>query len=970
MSKRVLFVICFVLVLGLSRAGWAYPIDINNFSFEYDNNGNQLYCHTGIDMVMAWQQDGGAYCGIDPYCLGDTDYDPCAIPANICYSWQCYTDNHDGCHCWPATHGICYCYLQATSAGQPTFLYQNLDMNNSDANAVIALGRKYTLTFDAMSEIYRGTIDQIYTVPYFYYGDGGGTHTILAQKGYLLPVWIGDHNEWEHEWTRDLTLTWVATEGDPAIGETLGIKWHSPNPSGSVRAYTTTENVRLEWEWATDAFDPVPADDAEDVARDVNLAWSPGLWADQHIVYFDTDYNNVATRHQDANQGMQGPNTFDPTAGGGQLDLGKTYYWRIVEVNENFEDPGGGVPSPPWYGSVWSFTVTGYATNPNPYDGEKNVPFVGTTLSWTPGTDSDSHDVYFGTDYSAVTNATTSSPEFKTPTDSNSHYPGAMMFGQKYYWRIDEVNEAASTFVKGNVWNFTVAEYYRVDEFEDYNNNPDLYLVWMDGFVNSSGAQVTIETDANYAEAGNSMMYDYGNGMSPYYSEAYADVCDLGITSNWTHSGLEVLTLSFMGKQGNALDDMYVALRDGSNRTGKILYPDVNEVGIGWTGFRQWNIELTEFVAANSVDVTDIDRITIGFGDKTAGGSGSVWFDNIRLYPPRCRPEMAFAEGSFDWDPACVVDNSDLALLAERDWLISATGNITATPPDVNFLTGWWNMDDNAKNTDVLDSSDYAHHGVFYDPGKAPGYNTEKHHDPCCVEGTGSLTFDGVDDYVNLPAFDLNSNTVTISAWVKRDGPQQMYAGFVACFYDPNDPCEPNAPGTGVALSLGSGGTYGFADWGPWEINHELCYFWSADMSEYAEGWTWDWHTGLLVPDDEWVMAALVVEPTKASVYLYDGELQAATNYTTHYNELFNGPSRIGDQMQHLERFFKGSIDDVRIYSYSATPGDVLYMALQGAGSQYVKLPWWRADADDDGTINFKDFGIMADNWLAELRWP
>jgi hypothetical protein len=973
MTKRVLFVMCFVLAVGVcspARAGTA--IDVNNFSMEFDANGDQIYCHTGSQ--LAWQVDGGAWVGVDPYCLGDTDYDPCAIPENICYSWQCYTDNHDGCHCWPATHGICYCYVQATSASQPTFLYQNLDMNNSDANAVVAVGRKYILTWDSMSEIYRGTIDYIYSVGYIYYGDGGGTHTIVAEKAYLLPVWIGDLNEWEHEWEPNLTCTWVATEGHPAIGQTLGLKWHSPNPSGSVRAYTFTENVRFEWVWATDAFDPNPGDGAQDVARDVNLAWSAGLWADRHIVYFDTDYDNVATMHEDANQGIQDPCTFDPTPSGGQLDLGRTYYWRVVEVNSGFVNPGGGVPDPPWNGDVWSFTVTGYAANPSPFDGERNVPFVGTTLSWTPGTDSNSHDVYFGTDDSAVASATTSSAEYKTNTNVNSYNPGAMLFGQKYYWRIDEVNEAEGTLVKGNVWSFTVAEYYTVEEFEAYNNDPELYAVWKDYWVNGTGANVYMETDVNYTEDGNSMQYDYDDSTPPYYSEAYADISTLGISGNWTQSGLEVLCLSFLGKKGNALDDMYVALTDGSNVTGKVLYPDVNEVGIGWTGYREWNIELQDFVDDNSVDITDVSRITIGFGDKSASGTGTAWFDSIRLYPPRCRPEMAFGQGSFDWDPACEVGIEDLTLLAERDWLMSATGNVTASPPDANLLTGWWRFEENSKapadKTFVADSSGNGNDGELLDPDATPGLGTYYHHDPCCVEGTGSFTFDGYDDYVNLPALNLDSNTVTMSTWVKRDGEQTMYAGFFYCFYDPNDPCEPNAPGTGAGIGLGSGGTYGFMDWEPWEINHELCYFWSADMAEYPEEWTWDWHTGLVVPDDEWVMAALVVAPTKASIYMYDGELQVATNYTTHYAELFNGPSHIGEQMQHEGRFFKGNIDDVRIYSYSLTPAEVLYMGLQGPGSQYVGLPSWRTDADDDDTVNFKDFGIMADNWLAEVMWP
>ena len=967
MSKRILFVICFVLAVGVVvPACSGTPIDVNNFSFEYYKDGNQVTCHTGLDTIMAWQQNGSAWCGVDPYCLGDPNYDPNYLDPQICE----YCGSTEGCHCWPATHGIAYCYLQASSVAQPTFLYQNLDPNDPDA--VISAGRKYVLTFDAMSEIYRGTIEYLYSVPYFYYGDGGDVHTIIAEKGYLLPLWIGEVNEPEHEWVPNLTLTWVATEGHPAIGQTLGIKWHAPNPSGVVRAYTFTENVRLEWVWATDAFNPHPEDGAEDVARDANMAWSPGLWADQHIVYFHEDYNMVAAMHEDANQGIQEPNTFDPTPPGEQLDLGKTYYWRIVEVNESFVDPIGGLPSPPWNGDVWNFTVTGYATNPNPYDGEKNVPFVGTTLSWMPGTDSNSHDVYLGTDDSAVANATTSSPEFKTNTDVNSYDPGAMLFGRKYYWRIDEVNEVGSSYVRGNVWSFTIAQYYPVDEFETYAVTADLLDVWNDYWVNWSGAEIFIEKDVNFVEEGSSMMYTYTNNVSPYYSEAYADITDLDVTSNWTHSGLEVLTLSFMGNKGNALDDMYVALTDGSNRTGKVLYQDVNELAIGWTGFRQWNIELSEFVAANSVDITDVSRLTIGFGDKTPGGTGTVWFDNIRLYPPRCRPEIAFAEGSFDWDENCAVDNSDLVLLAERDWLMSGAGDVTAAAPNSDYLVGWWPLDDNISTGSdalvVVDISGNGNDGELHDPDNTPGAKTSIHHDPCCVEGTGSLTFDGFDDHIELPTLNLNSNTITMSAWVKRDGAQSMYAGFVYCFY--SDPCDPNAPGTGAGFGLGSGGTYGFVDWDAWEINHELCYFWSADMNDFAEGWTWDWHTGLIVPDDEWVMAALVVEPTKASLYMYDGELQVATNYTTHYAELFNGPTHIGDQMQHEGRFFGGNIDDVRIYSYSMTPAEVLYLALQGPGSQYIGLPWWRTDADDDDTINFRDFGIMADNWLMELRWP
>ncbi|MHC4538010.1 MAG: hypothetical protein ACYS6K_29125, partial [Planctomycetota bacterium] len=50
-----------------------------------------------------------------------------------------------------------------------------------------------------------------------------------------------------------------------------------------------------------------------------------------------------------------------------------------------------------------------------------------------------------------------------------------------------------------------------------------------------------------------------------------------------------------------------------------------------WT---QWNIDLKEF-SDTGVVLTDISNMSIGFGDKDnpqPGGSGTMFFDDIRLY--------------------------------------------------------------------------------------------------------------------------------------------------------------------------------------------------------------------------------------------------------------------------------------------------------------------------------------------------
>ena len=82
-----------------------------------------------------------------------------------------------------------------------------------------------------------------------------------------------------------------------------------------------------------------------------------------------------------------------------------------------------------------------------------NVP-LGTILHWKPGNASYQHDVYFGTNYDAVANAMTSSPEYqgRQSAATVTFDPGTLNPLTHYYWRIDEVNEGA--IIPGDVWDF------------------------------------------------------------------------------------------------------------------------------------------------------------------------------------------------------------------------------------------------------------------------------------------------------------------------------------------------------------------------------------------------------------------------------------------------------------------------------------------------------------------------------------
>ncbi|MHC4498102.1 MAG: hypothetical protein ACYS21_03200, partial [Planctomycetota bacterium] len=78
----------------------------------------------------------------------------------------------------------------------------------------------------------------------------------------------------------------------------------------------------------------------------------------------------------------------------------------------------------------------------------------------------------------------------------------------------------------------------------------------------------------------------------------------------------------------NDPEQLYVALSDGTN-TSVVEHDDANAATL--TEWQEWNIELTEF---SGVDFNSVKKIYIGFGDRDApvlGGSGIVYFDDIRL---------------------------------------------------------------------------------------------------------------------------------------------------------------------------------------------------------------------------------------------------------------------------------------------------------------------------------------------------
>ncbi|MFB0553229.1 MAG: hypothetical protein ACETWQ_07940 [Phycisphaerae bacterium] len=371
------------------------------------------------------------------------------------------------------------------------------------------------------------------------------------------------------------------------------------------------------------AYAPDPVDGAESVDLNIKLSWTAGFGAKLHYAYFGDNFDDV----NNATGGLPlGDATFDP----GPLDLAKTYYWRVDEFDivETHK------------GEIWSFTTEGAVGIPNPANGAVDVKQT-QIITWSPSVFAASHQLYFGTDKDAVKNADTGSPEYKGTRDlgAESYDPGKLQLDTTYYWRIDEANNTnPDSPWKGNVWSFTTANFLVVDDFESYNDidPPDpesnrIFEAWLDGYeIPTNGALVGNDLPP-YAEqtivhSGNqSMPLFYDNSVG--YSEA---TLTLTYPRDWTEKGVNRLTIWFRGNSDNAAETLYVAL----NGSAVVNHdnPDAAQTG-RWT---EWSIPLRAF-ADQGVNLANVNTIAIGLGNKKnpiAGGSGTIYIDDIRLYRP------------------------------------------------------------------------------------------------------------------------------------------------------------------------------------------------------------------------------------------------------------------------------------------------------------------------------------------------
>jgi hypothetical protein len=203
------------------------------------------------------------------------------------------------------------------------------------------------------------------------------------------------------------------------------------------------------------------------------------------------------------------------------------------------------------------------AYGPSPANGQTEVQ-RDTGLSWRSGSFARTDNVFFGTDFNDVNEATVSDPrgvlvsEGQDANDLQYRCRCLYDFGQTYYWRVDEVNGAPDFHVfRGDVWSFTILNFLVVDDFEKYNDEiPNrVFDTWVDGWGTQANGAVVGYPNPNFDAGGHfiettiahggeqSMPFAYDNNKK--YSEAQMTLPDS--MRDWTQEGVASLSLWFQG---------------------------------------------------------------------------------------------------------------------------------------------------------------------------------------------------------------------------------------------------------------------------------------------------------------------------------------------------------------------------------------------------------------------------------------
>jgi len=377
------------------------------------------------------------------------------------------------------------------------------------------------------------------------------------------------------------------------------------------------------------AHKPTPRDGAMIEQTWVTLDWAPGKSAVSHDVYLGENFDDVSAGTGDTFQGNMAETTLIagfpgfPVPDG--LVPGKTYYWRVDEIND-------ANAASPWIGNVWSFSVQPYtAYDPDPADGAEFVD-LNVTLGWSPGYGAALHTVYAGTSFDDVNDAAGGSPRGTT-----TYSPGPLEREKVYYWRVDEFSPPITH--KGDIWAFTTPGAV---------GNPD---------PANGAVDVSMIAKLSWTPADNA-------ASSDLYFGADVDAVKNATTASPEYMGNKALGSESYDPGKLAFDVPYYWRVDA-------VYPNETVKGLLWSLATADFIGVDDFEAYNDIDPPDpasnriFDKWIDGFGTTT---NGALVGNELPPYAEQTIVHGGAQSMIYAYDNNLKTSEATLTLVYPRDW--------------------------------------------------------------------------------------------------------------------------------------------------------------------------------------------------------------------------------------------------------------------------------------------------------------
>jgi hypothetical protein len=522
------------------------------------------------------------------------------------------------------------------------------------------------------------------------------------------------------------------TVANATVGIPAGTASYNPGPLKAAKLYhwridefdglnTYKGDV---WSFSTEGgiTNPNPADGAVDVTQTPILAWTAGVPAASHEIYFGTDSELVrnATTASPEYKGTKplGDESFEP----GKLVWNTTYYWRVDEANDTN-------PDSPWTSPVWSFTTASFAIVEDfeSYtDDDANNEAI--WQHWIDGfgvADNGSQVGYLLPPYAEQTivhGGLQSMPLLYNNEAGVANSEATLTLTSVRDWTEEGVAElslwfhgappSVGSFVEGPAGIYTMTS-----SGDDIWNNADQFHYAYKNLTGAGSIVARVESIENtnaWAKAGvmirdtldpgsrhAMMIVSAASGLSFQYrtdtdgGSASADIADLGAPhwvklertssgmfgasysdngTTWRSAGTSInITMGAnvyiglavtshnaaltcqavlsnvtmtgnvsgqwanqdIGIASNAAEPLYAAISNAAGPAAVVAHEDPAAATIdGWV---EWRIPLQAF-ADQGINLSNVDKIAIGLGSKSGiasdGGSGTMYFDDIRLYKP------------------------------------------------------------------------------------------------------------------------------------------------------------------------------------------------------------------------------------------------------------------------------------------------------------------------------------------------